>query len=188
MHMTPRSISRFGLAAAAVILGWAVFSFQAGVADELAPSDTTLADSSDMVFPQGDAKKGKKLFSAKACFACHKANGSGGFKVGGNPTPDWRDSKRMNDPQFDNAYLRDCITNGKLKSGIAERVATASAARHCVCRPQPTLGVSHLEPPPVQQPNSPPTSSSFSSSSSSSSSNGPAAVASNRRVFFVGSW
>ena len=65
----------------------------------------------------GDPVLGKKIFTVK-CVACHKPNGSGGVKVTGNPTPDWRDAKRMSDPKHDDAYLRDCITNGKPKSGM----------------------------------------------------------------------
>ena len=66
---------------------------------------------------KGDPEAGKKVFKEK-CFACHKADGSGGVKVTGNPTPDWRDGKRMADPKHNDDYLRDCITNGKLKSGM----------------------------------------------------------------------
>ena len=66
---------------------------------------------------KGDAAAGKKIFSVK-CVPCHKADGSGGFKLTGNPTPDWRDAKRMSDPKYNDAYLRDCITNGKIKSGM----------------------------------------------------------------------
>jgi len=66
---------------------------------------------------KGNAALGKKIFAVK-CVACHKPNGSGGVKITGNPTPDWRDAKRMNDGKHDDAYLRDCITNGKPKSGM----------------------------------------------------------------------
>jgi cytochrome c oxidase cbb3-type subunit 3 len=66
---------------------------------------------------QGDAAAGKKIYAIK-CVACHKLDGSGGVKVTGNPTPDFRDPKRMADPKFDDDYLRDCITNGKPKSGM----------------------------------------------------------------------
>jgi mono/diheme cytochrome c family protein len=66
---------------------------------------------------QGVAAEGKKIFVVK-CVACHKPDGSGGVKLTGNPTPDWRDAKRMSDPKYDDDYLRDCITNGKTKSGM----------------------------------------------------------------------
>ena len=65
----------------------------------------------------GDAAAGKKIFMVK-CVPCHKADGSGGIKLTGNPTPNWRDPKRMADPRFGDAYLRDCMTNGKIKSGM----------------------------------------------------------------------
>ncbi len=67
---------------------------------------------------KGVAADGKKLFIAKGCVACHQADGRGGIKLTGNPTPDWRDAKRMDDSTHDDAYLRDCITNGKMKSGM----------------------------------------------------------------------
>jgi mono/diheme cytochrome c family protein len=67
--------------------------------------------------PAGDPAKGKKIFTSK-CVACHKADGSGGVKVTTVATPDWRDAKRMSDPKYDDAYLRDCITNGRPKSGM----------------------------------------------------------------------
>src|SRR5262249_24555001 len=75
------------------------------------PADSTAARA------KGNAAAGKKIFVVK-CVACHKADGSGGFKLTGNPTPDWRDAKRMVDPKHDDNYLRDCITNGKMKSGM----------------------------------------------------------------------
>ena len=66
---------------------------------------------------KGDPAAGKKIFATK-CVACHKVDGSGGVKLTGNPTPNWRDAKRMSDPKFNDDYLRDCITNGKIKSGM----------------------------------------------------------------------
>ena len=65
----------------------------------------------------GDPALGKKIFTVK-CVACHKADGSGGIKVTGNPTPNWRDPKRMSDSTYNDDYMRDCITNGKPKSGM----------------------------------------------------------------------
>src|SRR5437879_1887502 len=67
---------------------------------------------------KGDPALGKKVFLAKACATCHMADGHGGFKLTGNPTPNWRDAKRMSDPKYNDDYLRDCITNGKMKSGM----------------------------------------------------------------------
>jgi mono/diheme cytochrome c family protein len=66
---------------------------------------------------KGNAAAGKPIFTSK-CVACHKADGSGGVKLTGNPTPSWKDAKRMADPKFNDDYLRDCITNGKVKSGM----------------------------------------------------------------------
>jgi len=66
---------------------------------------------------KGNAAAGKAIFTTK-CVACHKADGSGGVKLTGNPTPSWKDAKRMADPKFNDDYLRDCITNGKVKSGM----------------------------------------------------------------------
>lgn len=67
--------------------------------------------------PPGDPAAGKKIFQTK-CFPCHKADGSGGIKLTGNPTPNWRDPKRMADPKYTDDYFRDCMTNGKIKSGM----------------------------------------------------------------------
>lgn len=66
---------------------------------------------------KGDPALGKKVFKEK-CVACHMADGHGGFKVTGNPTPDWRDPARQADPRYNDDYLRDCIINGKIKSGM----------------------------------------------------------------------
>jgi mono/diheme cytochrome c family protein len=68
---------------------------------------------------KGNPAAAKTLFTQK-CVACHKADGSGGVKLTGNPTPNWKDPKTWADPSRKNvdAYLRDCITNGKIKSGM----------------------------------------------------------------------
>lgn len=63
-----------------------------------------------------DAAAGKAIFMTK-CIACHKKDGTGGFKVTGNPTPNWTLKKTWDATRTD-AYLKDCITNGKLKSGM----------------------------------------------------------------------
>lgn len=69
--------------------------------------------------PKGNAAAAKPIFTQK-CIACHKADGSGGVKLTGNPTPNWKDPKTWADPKRKNvdAYLRDCITNGKVTSGM----------------------------------------------------------------------
>jgi mono/diheme cytochrome c family protein len=65
----------------------------------------------------GSAAAGKVIFQVK-CVACHKPDGSGGIKLTGNPTPNWKDPKYVNSPKWTDDYLRDCLTNGKLKSGM----------------------------------------------------------------------
>jgi len=65
----------------------------------------------------GNAALGKSMFASK-CVACHKADGTGGVKLTGNPTPNWKNPKYVNDPKWTDDFLRDCITNGKMKSGM----------------------------------------------------------------------
>lgn len=67
---------------------------------------------------KGNPALGKPLF-AKNCVVCHKADGTGGMKLTGNPTPNWKDPKTWADPKrATDDYFRDCITNGKIKSGM----------------------------------------------------------------------
>jgi mono/diheme cytochrome c family protein len=94
------ALKPLALVATLITLGGAIAAFSATAA----PS-------------KGDAAAGKKIYTSK-CIACHKPDGSGGLKLTGNPTPNWRDAKRMNDPKYNDDYLRDCITNGKVKSGM----------------------------------------------------------------------
>jgi mono/diheme cytochrome c family protein len=105
--------------AAAVLISIALFSgaraLGSGAADSTSAPDTTHAKSPR---PVGDPAIGKKFFLKLNCALCHKADGSGGVRLTGNPTPNWRDAKRMADPKYNNDYLRDCITNGKMKSGM----------------------------------------------------------------------
>ncbi len=77
-----------------------------------------LAASTPAPLVPGNPADGRKIFVAKACATCHKADGSGGIKLTGNPTPNWRDAKRMADSTYDDAYLRECIMNGRPKSGM----------------------------------------------------------------------
>ena len=66
---------------------------------------------------KGDAAVGTKIYDAK-CTPCHKSDGTGGIKLSGNPTPNWKDAKHVFDPKFNDDVLRDCLTNGKPKSGM----------------------------------------------------------------------
>jgi len=69
---------------------------------------------------KGNAVAGKKLFNSM-CIACHKADGSGGIKLTGNATPNWKDPKTWKDPvrvKGGDDFMRDCIVNGKPKSGM----------------------------------------------------------------------
>jgi mono/diheme cytochrome c family protein len=63
---------------------------------------------------KGNAAEGKKVFTK--CIACHKPDGSGGVKLTGNPTPSWKDKKRMATVTDD--QLRECIVTGRPKSGM----------------------------------------------------------------------
>jgi len=96
----------------------AVRAFSAGTA----PAASTPAAGAVTVAKgpsKGDAKAGEAVFKAKSCATCHKADGSGGVKLTGNPTPNWRDPKTWADPKRkDDWYFRDCITNGKAPSGM----------------------------------------------------------------------
>jgi mono/diheme cytochrome c family protein len=68
--------------------------------------------------PKGNAEAAKAIFTSK-CIVCHKANGTGGVKLTGNPTPNWTDPKTWADPKrAKDDYFRDCITNGKTASGM----------------------------------------------------------------------
>lgn len=65
---------------------------------------------------KGNAAAGQAIYKTK-CVACHKADGTGGFKVAGLPTANWTLKKTWDATRTDD-YLRDCIVNGKLKDGM----------------------------------------------------------------------
>ena len=65
---------------------------------------------------KGDPAKGAAKYKVM-CVACHKADGTGGFKTTGNPTPNWT-LKKTWDATRTEGFLRDCIVNGKIKSGM----------------------------------------------------------------------
>jgi len=69
---------------------------------------------------KGNPAAGKTIFASK-CVACHKADGTGGIKLTGNVTPNWKDPKVWKDParvKGGDDYMRECITLGKPKSGM----------------------------------------------------------------------
>jgi len=97
----------------AVSMALVVFAASAAVLGTALAATTTPATGK---FPPGDAKAGKAKFEV-TCIACHKKDGTGGFKVTGNPTANWTLKKTWDATRTD-AYLRDCITNGKAKDGM----------------------------------------------------------------------
>ncbi len=67
--------------------------------------------------PPGDAGRGKAIFQSR-CIACHKTDGTGGVHLTGNPSPNWKDPKHVGQPAWTDSFLRDCIQNGKARSGM----------------------------------------------------------------------
>ena len=101
----------------AVSTALVVFAATAAVlGTALAASTTPPAAAAKSTPAAGDAKAGQAKFKVM-CVACHKVDGTGGFKVTGNPTPNWTLKKTWDATRTD-AYLRDCITNGKPKDGM----------------------------------------------------------------------
>ena len=125
--MTRRSLKPLVLLASSLVLVAGVATFlacaappkagAAGKTPAATKADTAVGKASPAA-AKGDAAAGKKIFSVM-CIACHKPDGTGGIKLTGNPTPNWKDPKVWNDPKrATDAYFRDCITNGKAPSGM----------------------------------------------------------------------
>jgi mono/diheme cytochrome c family protein len=100
----------------AVSMALVVFAVSAAVIGTAVAASTAATPAAKPTPATGDAKAGQAIFKVK-CVACHKVDGTGGFKVTGNPTPNWTLKKTWDATRTD-AYLRDCITNGKTKSGM----------------------------------------------------------------------
>jgi len=120
--MTRSTIRPVATSLAAIALLGAVVAFAATTEPASTPPAAAPAAAAPAAAKgptKGDAAAGKKIFDVK-CVACHKADGTGGIKLTGNPTPNWKDPKTWADPKRKNvdAYLRDCITNGKAPSGM----------------------------------------------------------------------
>ena len=119
------------LALSAVALGAAAYSAFAPAASAQAakaaapaakPAATAAAPAAGGSIPapagvtKGDPAKGAAKYKV-LCVACHKADGSGGFKSTGNPTPNWL-LKKTWAPTHTEGFLRNCIQNGNMKSGM----------------------------------------------------------------------
>ena len=103
-------------AVAQALTAAALFAATLALGAPATPAKTAAATPTKAAAGAGDAAAGKAKFKV-LCIACHKADGSGGFKVTGNPTPNWTLKKTWDATRTD-AFLRDCITNGKIKSGM----------------------------------------------------------------------
>lgn len=103
--MSFRLSLRAALAAlSAVVLCSAILAVRTTVAAPAAPA-------------KGDPAKAAAKYKT-LCVACHKPDGSGGYKgAAGNPTPNWLLKKTWDATRTD-AYLRACIVDGKIKSGM----------------------------------------------------------------------
>src|SRR5438876_10282856 len=110
----------FALIALAAVRARTAFAATAGSTTTTAAKAPATTGSTVATGPsKGNAAAAKPIFTSK-CIVCHKADGTGGVKLTGNPTPNWKDPKTWADPKraAGDDYLRDCITNGKIKSGM----------------------------------------------------------------------
>jgi mono/diheme cytochrome c family protein len=110
-----------GFALTASALLGSLVAFAASTTPAATPAVTTPAAGAAPAMIKGPSKgtaaAAKAIFTSK-CIVCHKADGTGGVKLTGNPTPNWKDAKLWADPKHNDDFLRDCITNGKVKSGM----------------------------------------------------------------------
>ena len=107
----------FALIALASLTALVAFAATTGTTGATVPA-TTGATAASKGPSKGNAAAAKAIFTSK-CIVCHKADGTGGVKLTGNATPNWKDPKIWADPKrAKDDYFRDCITNGKTPSGM----------------------------------------------------------------------
>ena len=109
----------FALIALATVTALIAFAATTGTTTTTATKAPATTGSTVATGPsRGNAAAAKPIFTSK-CIVCHKADGTGGVKLTGNPTPNWKDPKTWADPKrAKDDYFRDCITNGKTPSGM----------------------------------------------------------------------
>src|SRR5512134_3400774 len=90
--------------------------FRALTVAALAAAGYAMSASAAPPAAKGDPAKAAAKYKV-LCVACHKADGSGGFKSTGNPTPNWT-LKKTWDATRTEAFIRDCMVKGKIKSGM----------------------------------------------------------------------
>jgi mono/diheme cytochrome c family protein len=90
--MKPAPLVR-GLAATLVLFTVAAAAVAFRSTSAAAPAAAPVASGPS----KGDPALGKAIFT-KNCVVCHKADGTGGVKLTGNPTPNWKDAKTWADP------------------------------------------------------------------------------------------
>lgn len=113
MSLRP-SFRAAALALSAVAVAFAAYATAAPAPAAKPAAPATLAAPAGVT--KGDATKGAAKYKVM-CVACHKADGSGGFKSTGNATPNWT-LKKTWDATRTEGFFRNCIVNGNAKSGM----------------------------------------------------------------------
>ena len=114
MSLRP-SFRAAALALSSVAIAAAAYAAAAPpAAKPAAAAATTMAAPAGVT--KGDAAKGAAKYKVM-CVACHKADGSGGFKSTGNATPNWL-LKKTWAPTHTEGFLRNCIVKVNMKSGM----------------------------------------------------------------------